>query len=71
MENPTLPTNWMAALSNARSASRWVTLVQQALGYAALLSKNLDGIQTTSIAGIGIGNGCGAVCNMAEQAFFT
>ena len=23
------------------------------------------------IAGIGIGNGCGAVCNMAEQAFFT
>ena len=29
MENPTLPTNWLAALSNARSASRWVTLVQQ------------------------------------------
>ena len=39
MENPTLPTNWLAALSNARSASQWVTLVQQALGYAALLSK--------------------------------
>ena len=29
MENLTLPTNWLAALSNARSASRWVTLVQQ------------------------------------------
>ena len=39
MENPTLPTNWLAALSNARSASQWVTLAQQALGYAALLSK--------------------------------
>ena len=24
MENPTLPTNWLAALSNARSASRWL-----------------------------------------------
>ena len=53
MENQTLPTNWLAPLSNARSASRWVTLVQQALGYAALLS--LDGIQTTSISGIGNG----------------
>ena len=29
MENPTLPTNWLAPLSNARSASRWVTLAQQ------------------------------------------
>ena len=29
MENPTLPANWLAALSNARSASRWVTLAQQ------------------------------------------
>ena len=29
MENPTLPTNWLAPLNNARSASRWVTLVQQ------------------------------------------
>ena len=29
MENPTLPTNWLAALSNARSASQWVTLAQQ------------------------------------------
>ena len=33
MENPTLPTNWLAALSNARSASQWVRL----------LSKNHDG----------------------------
>ena len=31
MENPTLPTNWLAALSNARSASQWVTLAQQEL----------------------------------------
>ncbi len=29
MENPTLPTNWLAPLSNARSASQWVTLVRQ------------------------------------------
>ena len=29
MENPILPTNWLAALSNARSASQWVTLAQQ------------------------------------------
>ena len=29
MENPTLPTNWLAALSNARSASQWVTLAQK------------------------------------------
>ena len=26
MENPTLPTNWLAPLSNARSASQWVTI---------------------------------------------
>ena len=66
MENPTLPTNWLAALSNA---PQWtLTAHMMVLDFR---NRNWKRTLRERIAGIGIGNGCGAVCNMAEQAFFT
>ena len=86
MENPTLPTNWLAALSNApqcpgfqeseqetglATSDFWNPTLTAHMMVLDFRNRNWKRTLRERIAGIGIGNGCGAVCNMAEQAFFT
>lgn len=87
MDNaPSLPTIWLIPLSNApqyhgfqeseqetdpaTSDFRNPTLTAHMM-VLDFRNRNWKRTLRERIAGIGIGNGCGAVCNMAEQAFFT
>ena len=86
MENPTLPTNWLMPLSNAphchgfkeseqetdpATSDFWNPTLTAHMMVLDFRNRNWKRTLRERIAGIGIGNGCGAVCNMAEQAFFT
>ena len=86
MENPTLPTNWLVPLSNApqhpgfqeteqetapATSDFWNPTLTAHMMVLDFRNRNWKRTLRERIAGIGIGNGCGAVCNMAEQAFFT
>ena len=81
-----LPTIWLMPLSNAPQypgfqeseqetdpaasdfRNQTLTALMMVLDFR---NRNWKRTLRERIAGIGIGNGCGAVCNMAEQAFFT
>lgn len=87
MDNaPKLPTIWLMPLSNALQHPGFQESEQETdpatsdfwnptlTAHMMVLDFRNPGRKRTlreRIAGIGIGNGCGAVCNMAEQAFFT
>ena len=87
MDNaPKLPTIWLMPLSNALQHSGFQESEQETapatsdfwnptlMAHMMVLdfrNRNWKRTLRERIAGIGIGNGCGAVCNMAEQAFFT
>ena len=86
MENPTLPTIWLMPLSNAPQCPGFQESEQETdpatsdfrnptlTAHMMVLdfrNRNWKRTLRERIAGIGRGNGCGAVCNMAEQAFFT
>lgn len=86
METPTLPTIWLVPLSNApqcpgfqeseqetdpAASDFWNPTLTAHMMVLDFRNRNWKRTLRERIAGIGIGNGCGAVCNMAEQAFFT
>ena len=87
MDNaPSLPTIWLMPLSNApqypgfqeseqetdpAASDFWNPTLTAHMMVLDFRNRNWKRTLRERIAGIGIGNGCGAVCNMAEQAFFT
>ena len=87
MDNaPKLPIIWLMPLSNALQCPGFQESEQETdpatsdfrnpilTAHMMVLdfrNRNWKRTLRERISGIGIGNGCGAVCNMAEQALFT
>ena len=71
MENPTLPTIWLMPLNAPQCPGFQESEQETDPATSDFRNRNWKRTLRERIARIGIGNGCGAVCNMAEQAFFT
>ena len=86
MENPTLPTNWLAALSNApqcpgfqeseqetdpAASDFWNPTLTAHMMVLDFRNRNWKRTLRERISRIGVRNGGGEVCNVAKRAIFT